>query len=168
MKDVLRAPMFVCQRTLVDVQKRPWRNGRDLNPRGVNPSAFKADAFGRSATVPGSNLSWGKRRHRPTLQSGGDEFKSERGERGQNLRHPDLLELGDLATLDRHQEGERGKAEVVRPQHFSAETFQEQSDTLRQPAQSIVLRNRCTQSSASRQRASACSRVVLACSPAAG
>ena len=49
-----------------------WRNGRDLNPRGVNPSAFKADAFGRSATVPGSNLSWRKRGHRPTLQSGGE------------------------------------------------------------------------------------------------
>ena len=168
MKDLVRALMFVRRRTSVDVQKRPWRNGRDLNPRGVNPSAFKADAFGRSATVPGSNLSWRKRGRRPTLQSGGDELKSERVELEKNLGHPDLLELCDLATLHSHQERVAGEAEVARPQHFLQKLCCRQSGTSPPLAQSIVLRNRCTQSSASRQRASACSRVVLACSPAAG
>ncbi len=33
------------------------RNGRDSNPRALRPSAFKADAFVRSATVPADTLS---------------------------------------------------------------------------------------------------------------
>jgi hypothetical protein len=43
--------------TSVNIHEHRWRNERDLNPRGVNPSAFKADAFGRSAIVPTDTLS---------------------------------------------------------------------------------------------------------------
>ena len=33
-----------------------WRNGRDSNPRGLRPAAFKAAAFVHSATVPVTRL----------------------------------------------------------------------------------------------------------------
>ncbi len=63
----------------VNLHEQSWRNGRDSNPRGLHPHAFKARAFVHSATVPWNTL---PPAHRPTTPIAGQRRYRRVGSQG--------------------------------------------------------------------------------------